>query len=117
MRRQCRQAFTLIELLVVIAIIALIAAMLFPVFAHAREKARQTACLSQLKQIGVATDLYVQDWDETLPHAVPGVGFVSNFAEPTAPPNFLLAVLPYVKSREIFVCPTSRHAHPSQQAD
>ena len=61
-----RTAFTLIELLVVIAIIAVLAAILFPVFAQAREKARQTSCLSNLKQIGMATQLYLQDYDEGL---------------------------------------------------
>src|SRR5207249_4382724 len=62
-----KTAFTLIELLVVIAIIAILAAILFPVFAQAREKARQAGCLSNLKQIGTATMLYVQDYDETYP--------------------------------------------------
>ncbi|MBC7805544.1 MAG: DUF1559 domain-containing protein [Akkermansiaceae bacterium] len=62
-----RRAFTLIELLVVIAIIATLAAILFPVFASAREKARQTTCLSNLKQIGSATMMYVQDYDEGMP--------------------------------------------------
>jgi prepilin-type N-terminal cleavage/methylation domain-containing protein/prepilin-type processing-associated H-X9-DG protein len=61
------RAFTLIELLVVIAIIAILAAILFPVFAQAREKARSISCLSNLKQIGTATMMYVQDYDETYP--------------------------------------------------
>lgn len=63
-----RRGFTLIELLVVIAIIAILAAILFPVFAQAREKARQTTCQSNLKQIGVAFSLYVQDYDESFPN-------------------------------------------------
>ena len=62
-----RRAFTLIELLVVIAIIAILAAILFPVFAKAREKARQITCVSNQKQIGIAILQYVQDYDETLP--------------------------------------------------
>ena len=62
-----RKGFTLIELLVVIAIIAILAAILFPVFAQARAKARQISCLSNTKQMGTATMMYVQDYDETLP--------------------------------------------------
>src|SRR5919205_3767504 len=65
-RRRIRTAFTLIELLVVIAIIAILAAILFPVFAQARAKARQTSCLSNMKQIGTGLYMYVQDYDETL---------------------------------------------------
>src|SRR5438105_15312315 len=65
-----RSAFTLIELLVVIAIVAILAAILFPVFAQAREKARQAGCLSNLKQLGLAQSMYTQDYDETLPKAI-----------------------------------------------
>ena len=62
-----RRGFTLIELLVVIAIIAILAAILFPVFAQAREKARQTACVSNMKQIGIGVTMYAQDYDEKMP--------------------------------------------------
>ncbi|MEP6754845.1 MAG: DUF1559 domain-containing protein [Chthonomonadales bacterium] len=62
-----RSGFTLIELLVVIAIIAILAAILFPVFAQAREKARQATCISNLRQMGMATRMYVQDYDERFP--------------------------------------------------
>jgi prepilin-type N-terminal cleavage/methylation domain-containing protein len=62
-----KRGFTLIELLVVIAIIAILAAILFPVFSRAREQARKTACLSNMKQMATATMMYVQDWDETFP--------------------------------------------------
>src|SRR5437867_10886932 len=66
-RGRCRGGFTLIELLVVIAIIAILAAILFPVFAQARAKARSIACLSNVKQLGKAFHMYVQDYDETCP--------------------------------------------------
>jgi prepilin-type N-terminal cleavage/methylation domain-containing protein len=87
--RSLRSGFTLIELLVVIAIIAILAAILFPVFAQAREQARKTACLSNLKQIGLACNMYVQDYDETFP-----------FAWGTTGP-WCYALNPYVKSAGI----------------
>jgi prepilin-type N-terminal cleavage/methylation domain-containing protein/prepilin-type processing-associated H-X9-DG protein len=104
MKRQKSGGFTLIELLVVIAIIAVLAALLFPVLAQAREKARQTHCLSNMKQLGVATTLYTQDWDETLPHSP--YKLVRRFDEPNRP-NFLGAILPYVESRAVLVCSSS----------
>ena len=81
------RAFTLIELLVVIAILAILAALLFPVFALAREKARQTSCLSNAKQIGQAVHLYIDEWDETYPLTRAADG--SPIADPagTADPN------------------------------
>src|SRR5437660_12674270 len=69
-----RSGFTLIELLVVIAIIATVAAILFPVFAQAREKARQATCQSNLKQIGLAALMYAQDYDETMPNSGSSAG-------------------------------------------
>jgi prepilin-type N-terminal cleavage/methylation domain-containing protein len=92
-----RRTFTLIELLVVIAIIAILAAILFPVFAQARAKARQTACLSNMRQIGTAVMMYVQDYDEFYPPSqLPPSGNVVSW--PTM-------IFPYVKNEGIFVCP------------
>src|SRR5438874_12306579 len=79
-----RPGFTLIELLVVIAIIAILAAILFPVFARARESARRSTCMSNLKQVGTSTMMYLQDYDETYPSglvlAVPGPDTGGSFA-------------------------------------
>jgi len=106
MKRQ--NAFTLIELLVVIAIIAILAAILFPVFAKVREKARQTSCTSNLKQLGLAFMQYSQDNDEYLP--APG-GSATLFSWDTIQPDGSSPVLdPYLKNRgtsltQVFVCP------------
>jgi len=98
-----RKGFTLIELLVVIAIIAILAAILFPVFARAREKARQTSCLSNVKQIVLSTLMYNQDYDERAPWARTQCG-----GDPVeAKISVVTKILPYVKNGGIFNCPSS----------
>lgn len=103
------RAFTLIELLVVIAIISILAAILFPVFAQVREKARETTCVSNMRQIGIGVQSYLQDYDETMPiftmyDVMPGqsysgqVGFVPHR-------GVEVEVDPYIKSKDIFRCP------------
>jgi prepilin-type N-terminal cleavage/methylation domain-containing protein/prepilin-type processing-associated H-X9-DG protein len=102
-----RRGFTLIELLVVIAIIAILAAILFPVFAQAREKARQVACQSNMKQVGLGLQMYAQDYDETLP---PSPGSLANFGNPdvySRYPNFLGSLLPYTRNRAFLRCPSA----------
>ena len=119
--KQRRAAFTLIELLVVIAIIAILAAILFPVFARARENARRSSCQSNLKQIGLGFLQYTQDYDERLPNsqdggkaaiAAPGISwnyFTGNSASTATVNNFDMSrssLQPYLKSSQIFVCPS-----------
>jgi len=105
MKLQKRIAFTLIELLVVIAIIAILAAILFPVFATAREKARQTACASNLKQLALATIQYCQDFDENMPCGG-GVGGPMTGGGWNIPYSWVAQVYPYVKSTAVFTCPS-----------
>jgi prepilin-type N-terminal cleavage/methylation domain-containing protein/prepilin-type processing-associated H-X9-DG protein len=92
-----RRGFTLIELLVVIAIIAILAAILFPVFARAREKARQSSCSSNLKQIGLAIMMYAQDYDECYPNPYHTV---------TNSPLWQDIIQPYMKNTQLLICPS-----------
>jgi len=111
MTEKSRRAFTLVELLVVIAIIALLAAILFPVFGRARENARRASCQSNLKQIGLGIIQYVQDYDEIMPGAAVEppqsvTGYDSSnsyFAQHT----WQVLILPYTKSPDIYACPSN----------
>lgn len=106
-----RKGFTLIELLVVIAIISMMAAILFPVFARARENARRSSCMSNMKQIGLGIMQYTQDYDERLPFYGSTSGgdpspTTSNYVTTTIP-NWHAQVYPYVKSWDLFKCPSA----------
>jgi hypothetical protein len=96
--KKTNQAFTLIELLVVIAIIAILAAILFPVFAQARDKARQASCLSNMKQLGLAYNMYAQDYDGAL--------MQTTSEHPNLKIHWSYVAQPYVKNVGIFVCPS-----------
>lgn len=128
-RRLSSSGFTLAELLIVIAVIAILAAVLFPVFARARESARRTACLSSMKQIGLGMMQYLQDYDETFPRQFgnvyyfnsvstpdPATGYYANGGNssvtspsPSGSVNFLYAVEPYVKANgsSVYTCPSA----------
>ena len=103
------KGFTLIELLVVIAIIAILAAILFPVFAQAREKARQTQCLSNMKQLGLAVTMYRGDWDDYYPLENSLTPMMAGFwLDESFKENWWNQVIyPYVKNNKMYVCPSS----------
>lgn len=109
LRSQTRRGFTLIELLVVIAIIAILAAILFPVFAKAREAARKTSCQSNLKQLGNAITMYVQDYDEMYP-MVRG-GNTAAFAD------WRISIFPYIKNLGVYQCPSNNFSSTPNRGD
>jgi prepilin-type N-terminal cleavage/methylation domain-containing protein/prepilin-type processing-associated H-X9-DG protein len=120
--RRCRRAFTLIELLVVITIIAILAAILFPVFAQAREKARQISCLSNMRQMGMATRMYMQDSDDKFPQtkitdSQPQIDDSDGSIEDPDYGSIFLMILPYtgsgsiasddqLKNQKLYACPS-----------
>ncbi|HAZ63177.1 MAG TPA: hypothetical protein DCZ72_06150 [Armatimonadetes bacterium] len=106
-----KRAFTLIELLVVIAIIAILAAILFPVFAKAREKARQSSCSSNLKQIGLAALQYIQDHDEMMFGG--WLGTVNGPSVAGVNWKWMDMIQPYVKSNQLYDCPSQKNKFPS----
>jgi prepilin-type N-terminal cleavage/methylation domain-containing protein/prepilin-type processing-associated H-X9-DG protein len=106
-----KPGFTLIEILIVIAIITLLALLLFPAFAHAREGARRTSCLSNLRQIGMGVMQYAQDYDGRLPpnDNVTGANWGTD-----AVTCWIDELQPYIKTYKVFVCPST---HPTEDAD
>jgi prepilin-type N-terminal cleavage/methylation domain-containing protein len=115
-----RHGFTLIELLVVIAIISILASIIFPVFSAAKDKGRQTVCLSNLRQLGSAMRMYADEWDGCYPTARvveggegnpqgnwAGCYFVQGLCDPT-----LGQIYPYVASKEMYICPSAKGARP-----
>jgi prepilin-type N-terminal cleavage/methylation domain-containing protein/prepilin-type processing-associated H-X9-DG protein len=108
-----RKGFTLIELLVVIAIIAILAAILFPVFAKAREKARQASCLSNMRQMGTAFAMYAQDYDEVCvdDSAIPGYPVLTG-----GMCSWRFKLQPYIKNWQVYSCPNGNRTDPSSTA-
>ncbi len=110
-----KRAFTLIELLVVIAILAILAAFLFPVFTRSKAAAKKSACISNLRQVGQAMLLYIEDYDDVFPHAVDAAdkyrpeiwsGFPDFMAQIPNMPMMHEALQPYVRNYQIFECPS-----------
>jgi prepilin-type N-terminal cleavage/methylation domain-containing protein/prepilin-type processing-associated H-X9-DG protein len=112
---RAKRGFTLIELLVVIAIIAILAAILFPVFAQAREAARKAHCISNMRQLATAWIMYAQDYDEKSPLA--GYWWWEGWNTYGKTPQFLWkdAILPYIKNKQIYICPSNAWASPQPQ--
>ncbi|MBN9500464.1 MAG: hypothetical protein BGO01_03995 [Armatimonadetes bacterium 55-13] len=118
-----RKAFTLIELLVVIAIIAILAAILFPVFAQAKAAAKQSSCLSNMKQLGLAVFTYANDYDDTYPGTqimpeaywiAPGTDRALGWMDPNVERNWAKSIYPYVKNLGVYVCPSTQKSTSSR---
>ena len=125
MFQKSRSGFTLIELLVVIAIIAILAAILFPVFAQARAKARQTSCLSNSKQMALAVGMYLQDYEgQYFPYREYDASWTDGASNPPGctsecyPHNHFWdqIINPYVKNYQVFACPSARDTHVNVEA-
>jgi len=117
-----RRGFTLIELLVVIAIIAILAAILFPVFAQAREQARKASCLSNMKQMGLAVDMYAQNYDEMMPpywdatyDFAASDPAIRKKADGAWHVNYLWCLQPYLKNQQIQACPSISQSEGGQE--
>lgn len=106
------RAFTLIELLVVIAIIAILASILFPVFAQAKDAAKKTQSLNNLKQIGTASQIYLADYDDMTPPVFWYDPNATNYASSQGFHYYPLLLLPYTKNEQIFLCPKDRDSDP-----
>ncbi len=100
------KGFTLIELLVVIAIIAILAAILFPVFSRARAKAQQTSCLSNMKQLALAALMYASDYDNRFVYQAALLYYPGHWKLPEAAPNWAQGLLPYIKNEDLYMCPS-----------
>src|SRR5476651_72071 len=107
-----KKGFTLIELLVVIAIIAILAAILFPVFARARENARRASCQSNLKQLALSLHMYTQDYDERMPRPYTGdntitpLAWYQSGANGYGIPTWVDELFPYIKNGQVLYCPS-----------
>ncbi len=112
-----RKAFTLIELLVVIAIIAILAAILFPVFAQAKEAAKKTACLSNMKQIGLSVQMYLTDNDDRMFFRSGSANSRSGNIPTSNDNRWWNLLMPYAKNKDIFRCPSDSQPTPSKDAN
>ena len=112
-----KRAFTLIELLVVIAIIAILAAILFPVFAQAKEAAKKTACMSNMKQIGLSLQMYLTDNDDMMFFRAGSANSRAGNIPSTNANRWWNLLIPYLKSNKVFQCPSDALPTPSKDVN